>query len=60
MHVQYNELTNEYIVTVNKDDLLIAFMSEYSLNQLMHEICANVYDEQMAEMIFPTKKGGKE
>ena len=60
MHVQYNELTNEYIITVNKDDLLIAFMSEDSLNQLMHKISAKIYNEQIAEMLFPTKKGGKE
>lgn len=57
MRVKYKPRVNEYEVTVNKDDLLIAFMSEQGLNELMHNIVSEVYDEKVAEQLFPLKKG---
>ena len=57
MKVEYKSRTNEYEITVNKDDLLTVFISEDCFNEFMHIIVKNVYDEQMAEMLFPLKKG---
>lgn len=57
MRVLYKPLTNEYEVTVNKDDLLTAFISEDELNKLMHNIVVLTYDEKVADGLFPIKKG---
>lgn len=57
MRVEYKPRTNEYDITVNKDDLLTAFVSEDCFNEFMHNLVKNVYDEQLAEMLFPLKKG---
>ena len=57
MRVLYKPLTNEYEVTVNKDDLLTAFISRDSLQQLMHDIVLYTYGEKAADDLFPIKKG---
>ena len=57
MRVLYKPLTNEYEVTVNKDDLLTAFISKDELNKLMHDIVVLTYGEKAADELFPIKKG---
>lgn len=57
MRVLYKPLTNEYEVTVNKDDLLTAFISEKELNNFMHNIVLHTYDEKVADELFPLEKG---
>ncbi len=57
MRVLYKPLTNEYEVTVNKDDLLTAFISRDCLQQFMHDIVLYTYGEKEADYLFPLKKG---
>lgn len=57
MKVEYKPRTNEYDVTINRDDLLTAFISENEFNKFIHEIATNTVGEQMADMLFPLKKG---
>lgn len=57
MRVLYKPLTNEYEVTLNKDDLFTAFISKDELNKLMHDIVVLTYGEKAADGLFPLKKG---
>ena len=57
MKIKYKPRLNEYEVTVNKDDLLTAYISKKGLNQLMHNIVKATHGEKMANELFPIKKG---
>lgn len=53
MKVKYDWLSGCYTVTLNRKELHKAFENYQQFQQLLHDICKNVYGEKIADKLFP-------
>ena len=58
MKVKHDWLDGSYTVTINRKELHKAFENYHQFQQLLHDICKNVYGEKIANELFPI--GGEE